>query len=284
MTTLAQLISQAVDRLQPHYPADEARAMVKCALMTIKGWTPTDIAYKFNDEVSDLLINRINEIVDRLLLDEPLQYILGEAWFHGLSLKVTPATLIPRPETSQLVDLIVDRADNRPDLRVLDIGTGSGAIAVALARSLKFARVTAIDISHDALEVARQNADRLRVEVNFKQMDILADSLPADDFDIIVSNPPYICNSEKPTMEPNVLLYEPHNALFVPDNDPLLFYRRIASLAADSLISGGMLYFEINQAYGPQVSRMLADNRNFQNIELLRDFKGNYRFISASKL
>lgn len=284
MTTLDQLISQAVGHLQPHYPADEARAMVKCALMTIKGWTPTDIAYKFNDEVSDLLINRINEIVDRLLLDEPLQYILGEAWFHGLSLKVTPATLIPRPETSQLVDLIVDRADNRPDLRVLDIGTGSGAIAVALARSLKFARVTAIDISHDALEVARQNADRLRVEVNFKQMDILADSLPADDFDIIVSNPPYICNSEKPTMEPNVLLYEPHNALFVPDNDPILFYRRIASLAADSLISGGMLYFEINQAYGPQVSRMLADNRNFQNIELLRDFKGNYRFISASKL
>ncbi len=284
MTTLSQLISQAVGRLQPHYPADEARAMVKCALMTLKDWTPTDIAYKFNDEVGDFLINRVDEITDRLLLDEPLQYILGEAWFHGLSLKVTPATLIPRPETSQLVDLIVDRADGRPDLRVLDIGTGSGAIAVALARSLKFARVTAIDISTDALEVARQNADRLRVDINFKQMDILADSLPADAFDIIVSNPPYICDSEKPSMEPNVLLYEPHGALFVPDNDPLLFYRRIASLAADSLVAGGMLYFEINQSYGSQVCRMLADNRNFQSIELLRDFKGNNRFISASKL
>ena len=256
--------------------------MIRYAIEAIKGWTLTDIAYHSADEASELLCKRIDEIVGRLLLDEPLQYILGEARFHGFTLKVNPSVLIPRPETSQLVDIIVDRAGDRPDLHVLDIGTGSGAIAIALARALRFPVVEAIDISSAAIDTARLNAATLNAEITFRQADILEISLPADSYDIIVSNPPYIAYSEKPSIAPNVLLHEPENALFVPDSDPLLFYRRISQLATAALKPGGMLYFEINQRFGKETADVIK-RAGLIDVEIIRDYKGNPRFAIAQK-
>lgn len=280
--TVDQVIRGAVNRLVPHYQQGEARAMVEMAIEKLKGWTRVDILTRGDAEVTPWLESEMTKITDRLLLDEPIQYILGEAQFHGLTLAVTPATLIPRPETAQLVDIVADMADDRSDLHVADIGTGSGAIAIALARTLRFAHVDAFDISTDALDVARKNAATLKVKVNFIHADILKAQLPADAYDIIVSNPPYVTESERPDMEPNVLLYEPSTALFVPDADPLRFYRRIATIGLTALKSGGLLAFEINRAYGKETVAML-DKLGYDDVELMRDSFGNDRFVTARK-
>lgn len=252
--------------------------MVEIAFSHYKQWSRTDILCRGDWDVTDMLQEKFDRLVKRLLDNEPLQYILGTADFHGLKLKVTPDVLIPRPETSQLVDMIVDRMGSRSDLRVLDIGTGSGAIAIALGRSLPFASVEAIDISDKALAVAEANARDLKVKVKFSQADILKSSLPSDTYDIIVSNPPYITESEKKDMEPNVLLHEPSTALFVSDSDPLVFYRRITALAAKSLRKGGLLAFEINREYGRQTLQLLVDE-GLERVELYKDSFGNDRFV-----
>ena len=186
--------------------------------------------------------------------------------------------LIPRPETEQLVDLIVDE-NSASDLRVLDIGTGSGCIAISLARALKFAQVDALDVSRDALAVARENAAALKVRVNFFESDILSPQ-PAARYDIIVSNPPYVCWNERESMECNVKDYEPGQALFVPDNDPLLFYKAIAPYAAQSLEKGGRLYLEINQRFGQEVKKLLEEN-GLDEIRIIEDSYGNTRFAAA---
>ena len=216
-----------------------------------------------------------------MLRHEPLQYILGKARFHGHSFAVTPATLIPRPETEQLVDMIVDQNPGS-DLRVLDIGTGSGCIAISLARALKFAHVTATDISPQALAVAQQNAAALKTRVSFVQQDILTTQAPREAWDIIVSNPPYITMSERSAMERNVLDYEPGSALFVPDDNPMLYYRPIAAYASLALASAGRLYLEINRAMGSQVVQTLQQ-AGLKNIQLHNDFNGNPRFATATK-
>ena len=201
----------------------------------------------------------------------------------GNSYIVTPAVLIPRPETAALVDMITDHAGGRSDLRILDIGTGTGCIAISLARALPFADVDASDISAQALDVARENARNLKTKVTFRQEDILKAEPPAAPcYDIIVSNPPYIAESEKADMDARVLDYEPSTALFVPDDDPLRFYRAIAEYALKALVSDGNLYFEINSNYGPQMKEMLAD-KGFADIEISRDFRGNIRYASARR-
>ena len=217
-------------------------------------------------------------MIIRLQRHEPLQYVIGSARFHGHKFKVTPVTLIPRPETEQLVDLIIDE-NPAADLRVLDMGTGSGCIAISLARALKFPQVDALDISRDALAIARENAQALKVKVRFFESDML---LPQPDarYDIIVSNPPYICWSEREAMERNVIDYEPGHALFVPDNDPLLFYKAIVPYAARSLERGGHLYLEINQRFGDEVRRLLMDN-GFDEVRILEDSYGKVRFAAA---
>lgn len=233
------------------------------------------------EQLPEFFDSRLASIIARLKQHEPLQYILGKARFHGHSFAVTPATLIPRPETEQLVDMIVDE-NTGSDLAVLDIGTGSGCIAISLARALKFAQVTATDVSPDALAVAQHNATALKTRVRFLEQDILTCSAPSQAWDIIVSNPPYITEQEKATMERNVLDYEPHSALFVPNDDPMLFYRPIAAYASRSLKNGGRLYLEINRAMAQQVSDILRQ-AGLSNIHIHNDFNGNNRFITATK-
>ena len=275
---LKQAIEQLNSGLAGVAEPREVQAMIRIICEDVFNYDPVDVALRQESELPDFAPERISDIISRLRRHEPLQYIVGTALFHGHKFKVTPAVLIPRPETEQLVDLIVDE-NTAADLRVLDMGTGSGCIAISLARVLKFAQVDAFDISQDALAVARENAADLKVKVRLFQSDMLAPQ-PAARYDIIVSNPPYICWSERESMERNVLDYEPGQALFVPDNDPLLFYKTIAPYAAQSLERGGRLYLEINQRFGNEVKRLLEDC-GLDEVRIIEDSFGRVRFAAA---
>lgn len=282
--TVAAMMRHLRAILSPSYDRGEADAMARLIFYALKGWSMTDIVIHSDTPVSEYLQSEIGKILVRLKSGEPLQYILGKARFYGMDLSVTPAVLIPRPETEELVDIIVKRYGDRKDLHVLDIATGSGCIAIALARNLPFARVTAIDISDDALAVARKNAKDLHAGVDFIRQDILSlpGALKDDRFDIIVSNPPYICLNESNGMESNVLDHEPHMALFVPDNEPLLFYRPITEFAAAHLNEGGRLYLEINPLYAGDVAALL-NKEGFSDVEISDDISHRQRFATAVK-
>lgn len=266
--------------LRPLYGNGETEAIIRIMFHYLKGWNTVDIIMHEDASLSPFIKSEIDAILKRLVKHEPIQYITGEARLHGMEMKVTPDVLIPRPETDELVDIIVSDAGETEDLRVLDIGTGSGCIAIALARSLRFPTVTAVDISDAALAVARENASNLKANVSFIKEDILTVS-PEGIFDIIVSNPPYIDESEKSGMEPNVLDYEPKIALFVPDDNPLLFYKRIAEIAVRKLSPAGKLYFEINPRHADELSRYLTDC-GFDDVQVIRDSFGKLRFIKAT--
>ena len=267
--------------MNSRYPMGEATALTRIIAIEILGISQT--AYLLKDDVTlnaeqeAMLFNAI----ERLKKYEPIQYIQGYCDFCGLRFKVTPATLIPRPETSELVEWIA--ADNKgKTVNILDIGTGSGCIAVSLANRLPQSKVTAWDISPEALAVATENSKANGCTVLFEQVDILSHEPTEAQFDIIVSNPPYIKENEKSAMHNNVLDWEPHTALFVPDSDPLLFYRTIANNGLTLLKPGGTLYFEINRAHGTETMKMLADY-GYTNIELRKDFADNDRMIKAVK-
>ncbi len=278
--TLKQVSDCAIKRLASKYGNREAEWMMRTIFENIKGYTPVDVVLHRDEILSDFIIGKINDVVARLMQNEPIQYIFGNTRFYGNTLVVSPATLIPRQETEELVDMIV-KENQSPDLRVLDIGTGSGAIAVSLARVLKFPIVDAIDISADALDVARENARRLKVNVNFVQDDALTMSVrQLRMYDIIVSNPPYIVEKERVDMKPNVLEHEPWTALFVPDEEPLRFYEAIARYAKDALMLGGRLYFEINPLFVKEMEAML-DGYGFEDIAVIADMQGRQRFIMA---
>ena len=269
-------------RLGHVLPAGEIDAMMRVIMEEVMHYSPVDVVIRADDELPEFFPSRLDNIMSRLERHEPLQYILGSALFHGHRFRVTPATLIPRPETEQLVDLIIDECGQREDLRVMDLGTGSGCIAISLARALKFAQVTGVDISNDALQVARDNATALKVRVHWLEADMLEmPSMPAQSQDIVVSNPPYITLSEQAAMERNVLDYEPRQALFVPDDDPLRFYRAIASIAATVLAPGGRLYVEINRRFG-QETAALFEQQGFADTRVLKDSFGNDRFVTAT--
>ena len=276
------ILKEAIEQLRAGltglYEPQELQAMIRVICEDVFNYDQVDVALRQESELPDFAPERIADIIARLRRHEPLQYIVGSARFHGHRFKVTPAVLIPRPETEQLVDLIVDENPGS-DLRVLDIGTGSGCIAISLARALKFAQVDALDVSRDALVVARENAAALKVKVRFFESDILSPQPPGR-YDIIVSNPPYVCWSEREAMERNVKDYEPGQALFVPDNDPLLFYKAIVPYAAQSLERGGRLYLEINQRFGNEVKRLLEDN-GFDEVRIIEDTYGKVRFAAA---
>ena len=233
-----------------------------------------DIALTAEQEAS------LDNAIERLKKHEPIQYILGYSDFCGLRFKVTPATLIPRPETSELVEWIANESNGTES--ILDIGTGSGCIALSLASKLPKSSVSAWDISAEALAVATENSKANGCNVAFEQVDILSYEPTNEQFDIIVSNPPYIKEVEKEQMETNVLDWEPHTALFVPDSAPLLFYRTIAEKATKMLHPGGKLYFEINRAYGKETVEMLSA-LGYTDIELRKDFADNDRMIRAVK-
>ena len=268
--------------LTPIYGEREAKAMTAIIFDEVMHYSAVDVILRADSLLPDFVPRKLAEITARLTAGEPLQYILGVARFHGHRFRVSPATLIPRPETERLVDIITDQYASRTDLRVADLGTGSGCIAISLALALKFARVTAIDISAEALDVARENAVTLRARVNFTLADILTMPPPATPcLDIIVSNPPYVCTSEQAQIEANVLQYEPHSALFVPDDDPLLFYRPIARFAAAALAPGGRLFLECNRRFTPQVAHLLTSH-GFTATEQPDQF-GAPRFVIATK-
>lgn len=280
--TVRDLRRVAVAALIPLYGRGEAEWMTRLTLEYVTGWSRVDLLVDADKELGEVRVEAVKNIVDRLLKHEPLQYILGYEDFMGLKINVNPSVLIPRPETQELVNIIIDREAKASDLSVLDAGTGSGAIAVALSRNLRFASVTAIDNSDAALEVARGNAERLRTPVTFVNADILSlTSLPGEPFDIIVSNPPYVLDSERAEMSANVLGHEPSAALFVPDSDPLRFYLALARYAAaGGLKPGGRLYFECNPlTIDALASRLEPD---FDEVETVRDSFGRQRFIIAS--
>lgn len=271
-------------RLEPIYGKDESRAMIREIFRILKGWDATEFIIRLTDDypLSDYIRSKIEDILGRLERHEPLQYILGEAHFYGLDLHVEPGVLIPRPETEELVRVIA--ADNpSSDLRVVDLGTGSGAIAIALSRYMSFPEITAIDLSPKAIEVATDNVKALKCNgIRVVQGDMTKWNPESASLDVVVSNPPYVDESEKAGMEANVRDYEPAEALFVPDSDPLKFYRAIAPEALKGLKPGGRLYFEINPRHADELKAMLAHD-GFTNVELWRDAQGAYRYIKAQK-
>ncbi len=238
-----------------------------------------DISLNPDFEVSETDLEKWNVIISELKTEKPIQYITGEAWFYGYRFEVNENTLIPRPETEELVEWIVESIKNEvSSIKILDIGTGSGCIPISLKKEIPNAVVSAIDVSEKALEMAKKNAVDNEVEVNFMLKNILETELLNEKYNIIVSNPPYVRNIEKQEIKKNVLAYEPHLALFVEDNNALLFYRKIAELALTGLTPNGKLFFEINQYLGKETVELL-DNLGFKNIELHKDFVGNDRMI-----
>lgn len=279
--TIQQYKKTFVTELTAMYGADQASAFFYLALEQWLGLKRIDLALDAQKELPPETFEKFELLKQRLLCSEPVQYLLGTAWFCGLSFIVDPSVLIPRPETEELVSWVVSNAANRPGCRILDVGTGSGCIAVSLAHLLPEARVSAIDISEPALSIARKNAAQNGVEVNFGQTDVLSVKTLGP-CDIIVSNPPYVREKEKTEMHANVLQNEPHLALFVRDEDPLLFYRVISALAFEALSPLGELYFEINQYLGPETVS-LVEKAGFKNVELRRDIYGNDRMLRASR-
>lgn len=260
------------------YPQREARALYMLVMEVAFGLTPTQVLIGKDKDLSEDKQVLLQNIIDRLIRKEPVQYILGQANFCGHIFYIEPGVLIPRPETQELVNLI--KHQTHSPCSVLDIGTGSGCIAISLA--LMGYQVTAFDISEEALRIARENAQTLHAEVNLKREDILHPSTSAQHWDIIVSNPPYICQKEAVEMDTNILEHEPHLALFVPDEDPLLFYRAIATYATDHLNHYGRLYLEINEKY-PAETASLIEEAGFCQVTVHTDNFGKQRFISAFK-
>ena len=242
-----------------------------------------DLALNTKFEISEAEVQKWEAIISELKTEKPIQYIIGETWFYDSKFYVNEHTLIPRPETEELVDWIFateKKNDKKEKLTILDIGTGTGCIPISLKKNLPQAEVSAIDVSEEALKVAQRNALENKVEINFILQNILETEDLKQQFDIIVSNPPYVRNMEKQEIKKNVLAFEPHLALFVEDNDALLFYRKIAQLALKSLTPNGLLFFEINQYLGKETVELL-ENLGFKNIELKKDIYGNDRMIKG---
>jgi release factor glutamine methyltransferase len=277
---MRKAISHIKESLYRYYPESEISGFT-CIIIEHISKKPYHQALFTETEFLPDQRQQIDPIIERLKEHEPIQYILGETEFFGLPLRVNENVLIPRPETEELVELILKEND-KTGLCVLDIGTGSGAIAISLAKHMKNTDTSAWDISHKALDVAALNSEANSVPVSFKQVDVLSDYPQDKKFDIIVSNPPYVLENEKESMEQNVLDYEPHVALFVPDNNPLLFYKRIADIAKELLNTEGKLYFEINQSKGKEVADML-NKKGFTDIVLFQDLSKKDRMVRARR-
>lgn len=294
---------QLWQRLTKQYDADEAKAIVRMVFDILFGWSLADLYTDKFSNLTQVQSAQVEAVMRRLEAGEPVQYILGEAEFGNRRFKVTPDVLIPRPETNELVEWVTQTAvaiSSHP--HILDIGTGSGCIAITLALNLLLEvyktvsngllkedtqkeayKIEAWDVSPAALHVAKENAERHNADVVFERHDILSDITPNDSFDIIVSNPPYICEKERAEMEPHVLDYEPALALFVPDNDPLRFYRAIAEFGQKWLKADGLLFFEINPHYHDALCDMLTQT-GYSSIETKNDIYGKQRMIKARKL
>lgn len=284
------LVTMIISNLKPHlfqhlltiYPKEEIESFYKL-LLNHFNLTQVDVALNTRIEFNNLQLDFIKVAIAKLKQEVPIQYILGETEFYRLRYYVDENVLIPRPETEELVDWVIsDYKNNTKKLSILDIGTGSGCIAISLKKNIPNAQVFAIDISEKALEIAKKNADLNSVSINFIQSDILTATDLIENFDIIVSNPPYVRLLEKELMKPNVLNNEPSIALFVDDDNPLIFYHKISELAQKYLKNEGALYFEINQKFGVETVELLK-NHHFKNIELRKDFYEVNRMIKGIK-
>ncbi|PRD48668.1 peptide chain release factor N(5)-glutamine methyltransferase [Sphingobacterium haloxyli] len=283
MKTLKDIANTYEEALLPLYPVMEVKQLF---LMSYSFITKKSSAYYMSNstnEVTGTVLHRFMSILEELQTGRPIQHVLGVADFYGLSLSVNEHTLIPRPETEELVEWIVKEHQNSEQLSILDVGTGSGCIALALKKQLPPARIDAIDLHGEAVTVARTNASNLNLSVNFVQADILEwDSfmLRNQQYDIIVSNPPYITPAEQKNMHNNVLLYEPHSALFVEEQTPLLFYDVIAEIGKKHLSPGGNLYFEINQYLSHETCELLL-KKGYKDVALRQDINRVDRMIKA---
>ena len=272
--------------LEKIYGSDEANALIMILLEHYFGIDRVKIAMDPELRLSESELLTLHFAVKELLKNKPVQYILGETEFCGMRFFVDENVLIPRPETEELVNQLVSCSVNHhPSFRILDIGTGSGCIAISLAKLLKNSIVTAVDISEKALEVAKKNAETNGVNVNFIKDDILNPKNPElidNQFDIIVSNPPYVCESEKTEMRANVLDYEPSSALFVSDTDPLIFYRKILEFAQKTLKPDGEVWFEINEKLGTEMKNLCIE-KGFEKVEIIKDFRERDRILRATR-
>ena len=273
------MIKEITLQLVPQYSDSEARSIAILLMCNITGLSYTELLIhtpSLNEEQKEELRKKI----ERVKKNEPLQYILGETTFYGRRFKCDQRALIPRPETEELTDWIINDVSNDGNIRILDIGCGSGCIAITLAKELKHSTVTALDISEEAISLTEENC-----KINNCQVECINDDIfnfSDAQYDIIVSNPPYICDNEAAVMESNVIDYEPHLALFVLDNSPLKFYEKITEYAARNLRSRGKLYFEINRKYGKEM-QLLLEKFGFINIELRKDISNNDRMIKGEK-
>lgn len=271
-----------VRRLNPSYPAEEARSIAMLLLEELFAIERTTIlAGKAIEWPSDQA-QQLENALARLTEGEPVQHVLGFCWFYGRRFKVNRHVLVPRQETEELVHWIVKTHGQEAGMSLLDIGTGSGCIPITVQLEAPSVSCEGWDVSKEALQVALQNAGELEAAVKFEQADIFSTSIPPGKFSLIVSNPPYVRDSEKPLMQRNVLAYDPPEALFVPDEDPLIFYRHIARLAIGSLVAGGWVYFEINEALGMETAALLT-NAGFADVELKKDLNGKDRMLRGRK-
>ena len=274
-----------IQELTPIFDEGEAESFFYLILENKQQLKRIDLALQHDLTFSEDEIKIWNAILEQLKNEIPVQYLLGKTSFYGLDFEVNTNVLIPRPETEELVDWIIksNQVDqNSKGLKILDIGTGSGCIAISLANYIPNAKVFAIDVSESALDTAKKNAESNKVEVTFTNKNILETVDLEQQYDIIVSNPPYVRNLEKEEIKKNVLDNEPHLALFVEDDDALIFYRKIAELAQKNLSENGQLFFEINQYLGQEMINLLEE-MNFKNIELRKDIYGNDRMIRSEK-
>ncbi|MGC9374595.1 MAG: peptide chain release factor N(5)-glutamine methyltransferase [Bacteroidales bacterium] len=276
--TIKKIISLIKSELNNYYPPQEINSFIYLILHYYFKYSKVQIQLKQEEEINDTIVARIIANIDELKTFKPIQYILGQTEFYNLPFIVAPGVLIPRPETEELVDWILTENKNQYQ-NIADIGTGSGCIAISLAKNLPKSFIYALDNSADALSITRRNSKLNHTKIHISYFDILKNNNPFDDtFDIIVSNPPYVTEKEKQLMHPNVLNYEPEEALFVSNNDPLLYYREIIDFALKHLNKDGKLYFEINENYGKETA-LLLEEKNFQNIQLKKDINDKYRMI-----
>jgi len=284
--TLGQLTENIKHELKSFYNLREIWSFIYMIFEHLEGLDRTAVLAKKDMEISDTTVEKVKEITRELKAYKPIQYILGETQFLDLTLEVNPSVLIPRPETEQLVSFIIEENIGRSGLKIIDIGTGSGAIAIALAKKLD-ARVYATDISTKAIETAKGNAIKNNAQVKFKLHDILAGYPPVFEdgrhkYDIIVSNPPYVLPSDKNKMSRTVLDYEPEEALFVPEENPLIFYDAICRFADDNLADEGIIYFEINEYMHREMLEMLR-SRGYKDVSILQDFNDKFRVVKVKK-
>ena len=272
---IQDIIRFAFQELEGIYPMEEIRQMTNILITHYSGFSLTTILAQPEKTVLESDLLKLNFAIKDLKHEKPLQYIIGETEFYGLRIKLNHKVLIPRPETEELVDIIIKENLNKKDLKIADLGCGSGAIALALKNNLKESKVWAYDIEDEAIEQTKENAKSLNLSIDIQKANILEEDFTEEKFDIIVSNPPYVMDKEKELMKPNVLNHEPHSALFVPNNDPLLFYKSIAEFAKTHLNENGKCYLEINEQLGKETSNLFTNGKT----QIQKDLFGKDRFI-----